>query len=93
MHHNTDRIAPTPVFVTPGVEHWLEREIIQIEHHEGSIRRLICLLVFCFFVWLLGCLFVYFCCFCLVVLVCLFFVCFFVCLFVVLIYVYNRNNH
>ena len=26
MHHPTDRIAHTMVFVTPVVEHWLERE-------------------------------------------------------------------
>ena len=26
-------------FVTPVVEHWLEREIAQWVHHEGSIRR------------------------------------------------------
>ena len=29
MHHPTDRIAHTTVFVTPVVEHWLEREIAQ----------------------------------------------------------------
>ena len=29
MHHPTDRIAHTRVFVTPVVEHWLEREIAQ----------------------------------------------------------------
>ena len=27
MHHPTDRIAHTTAFVTPVVEHWLEREI------------------------------------------------------------------
>ena len=27
MHHPTDRIAHITVFVTPVVEHWLEREI------------------------------------------------------------------
>ena len=27
MHHPTDRIAHTTTFVTPVVEHWLEREI------------------------------------------------------------------
>ena len=27
MHHPTDRIAQTTAFVTPVVEHWLEREI------------------------------------------------------------------
>ena len=32
MHYPTDRI-------TPVVEHWLEREIAQWVHHEGSIRR------------------------------------------------------
>ena len=34
-----DRIAHTTAFVTPDVEHWLEREIAQWVHHEGSIRR------------------------------------------------------
>ena len=29
MHHPTDRIAYTTAFVTPVVEHWLEREIAQ----------------------------------------------------------------
>ena len=28
MHHPTDRIAHTTAFVTPVVEHWLEREIL-----------------------------------------------------------------
>ena len=27
MHHPTDRITQTTAFVTPVVEHWLEREI------------------------------------------------------------------
>ena len=31
MHHPTDRIAHTTAFVTPVVEHWLEREIAQWE--------------------------------------------------------------
>ena len=31
----TDRIAHTPAFVTPVMEHWLEREIDQWVHHEG----------------------------------------------------------
>ena len=30
-------------FVTPVVEHWLEREIAQWVHHEGSIRQPIAL--------------------------------------------------
>ena len=39
MHHPTDRIAHTTVFVTPVVEHWLEREmgieqVKQIEEKE-----------------------------------------------------------
>ena len=35
------RITHTTAFVTPVVEYWLEREIAQWVHHEGSIRRLI----------------------------------------------------
>ena len=31
MHHQTDRIAHTTVFVTPVVEHWLEREISSLD--------------------------------------------------------------
>ena len=34
MHHPTTRISHTPV-----VEHWLEREIAQWVHHEGSIQQ------------------------------------------------------
>ena len=29
MHHPTDRMTHTTAFVTPVVEHWLEREIVQ----------------------------------------------------------------
>ena len=32
MHHPTYRIAHTTAFVTPVVEHWLEREIAQWVH-------------------------------------------------------------
>ena len=32
MHHPTDRITHTIAFVTPVVEHWLEREIAQWVH-------------------------------------------------------------
>ena len=32
MHHSTDKIAHTTAFVTPVVEHWLEREITQWVH-------------------------------------------------------------
>ena len=39
MHHPTDRITHTTAMVTPVVEHWLEREIAQWVHHEGSIQR------------------------------------------------------
>ena len=39
MHHPTDRMTHTTAFVTPVVEHWLEREIAQWVHHVGSIRR------------------------------------------------------
>ena len=39
MHHPTDRVAHTTAFITPVVEHWLEREIVQWVHHERSIRR------------------------------------------------------
>ena len=33
MRHPTYRIAHTTAFVTPVVEHWLEREIAQWVHH------------------------------------------------------------
>ena len=32
MHHPTDRIAHTTAFVTPVMEHWLERETAQWVH-------------------------------------------------------------
>ena len=32
MHHPIDRIAHTTAFVTPVVDHWLEREIAQWVH-------------------------------------------------------------
>ena len=32
MHHPTDRITHTTAFVTPVMEHWLEREITQWVH-------------------------------------------------------------
>ena len=35
----TDMITHTTAFVTPVVEYWLEREIAQWVHLEGSIRR------------------------------------------------------
>ena len=39
MNHPTDKITYTTAFVTPVVEHWLEREISQRDHHEESILR------------------------------------------------------
>ena len=39
MQYHTDRITHTSAFVTSVVEHWLEREIAQVVHHEGSIIR------------------------------------------------------
>ena len=33
MHHPPDRITHTTAFVTPVVEHWLEREMAQWVHH------------------------------------------------------------
>ena len=35
-HHLIDRIAPPTAFVTPVMEQWLEQEIAQWVHHEGS---------------------------------------------------------
>ena len=32
MHHPIDRIAHTTAFVTPVMEHWLERELAQWVH-------------------------------------------------------------
>ena len=37
MNHPTYRNAHTTAFVTLVVGHWLEREIAQWVHHEGSI--------------------------------------------------------
>ena len=42
MHHPIDRITHNTAFVTPVVEQWLEREVVEWVHHEGSIRRPIC---------------------------------------------------
>ena len=38
MHHPLDRMTHTTAFVTL-VEHWLERDIAQWLHNEGSIRN------------------------------------------------------
>ena len=45
MHNPTDKITPATAFVTPDVKHWLEREIGQWVHHEGSIQRPIQILI------------------------------------------------
>ena len=39
MHHPTDRIVHTTAYVTPVMKHWLEWELAQWVHHEGSIRQ------------------------------------------------------
>ena len=44
MLHPTDRIAHTTAFVTPVVEHWLQREIAQWVHHEEWVQMCIKLL-------------------------------------------------
>ena len=40
MHHPTDRIAHTTAFITPVVEHWLEREIEEEEEEEEEEKGL-----------------------------------------------------
>ena len=40
MHHPTDRITHTTAFVTPVMEHWLEREIAQWVRLTGIISEL-----------------------------------------------------
>ena len=43
MHHPTDRITHATTFVTPVVEHWLEREIAQwVRLSEVLYQRLGC---------------------------------------------------
>ena len=39
MHHPTDRIIHTTAFVTPVVEHWLEREIAQCAVMVNKVER------------------------------------------------------
>ena len=40
IHHRQDSTYHS-FFITPVVEHWLEREIVQCVHHEGSIRGIV----------------------------------------------------
>ena len=65
MHHPTDKITHTTAFVTPVVEHWLEREIAQWRD----------LLIYLCTINLVVCIFIYFCiqkCVCVCVCVCVF---------------------
>ena len=39
MHHPTDRITHTTAFVTPVVEHWLEREIADNGRNKQDEKR------------------------------------------------------
>ena len=39
MHHPTDRITHTTAFVTPVMEHWLEREIA---HFQTNVLNIFC---------------------------------------------------
>ena len=39
MRHPTDRITHTTAFVTPVVEHWLEREIAQWVHPMNQMNK------------------------------------------------------
>ena len=39
MHHPADRIAHTTAFVTPVVEHWLEREIVKRNYYSTSCSK------------------------------------------------------
>ena len=45
MHHPTDRITHTTAFVTPVVEHWLEREIAQWVHPIVIIATMVVVVV------------------------------------------------
>ena len=43
----SSHIHHTTVFVTPVVEHWLERDIAQWVHYEGSLRLDGCIQILC----------------------------------------------
>ena len=43
LYHDTDSMSHTTAFVKPAMDHWLEWEIAQWVHCEGSIQRLIIL--------------------------------------------------
>ena len=45
MHNPTDRITHTTAFVTPVVEHWLEREIAQWVHPIVIIATMVVVVV------------------------------------------------
>ena len=61
MHHPTDRITHTTAFVTPVVEHWLEREIAQWVH---PMKGYVCI---CMYVYVCVCV-----CLCVCMCVCVF---------------------
>ena len=42
MHHPIDRITHTTAFVTPVVEHWLERDIVECSYHRATSRSSRC---------------------------------------------------
>ena len=48
MHNPTDTIAHIMAFGTPVVENWLEREIVQWVHQEGSIWQSITMCECCY---------------------------------------------
>ena len=53
MHHPTDRMTHTTAFVTPVVDHWLEREIVSgAQHQPPTADYDVCLVG-----WLIGVLF------------------------------------
>ena len=69
MHHPTDRITHTKAFVTPVVEHWLERELMNWKRitHFSIVGLFVFLVLFFvgFFVVVFGrffyCFFLFFC--------------------------------
>ena len=65
MHHSTDRITHTTAFVTPVVDHWLEREIAQWvdsmkdrsdDPSHLAPKVLVCKIAVYIYIWVAGCL-------------------------------------
>ena len=48
MHHPTDRITHTTAFVTPVVEHWLEREIAQWVYFKQCTNKCLLMIILMF---------------------------------------------